>query len=72
MVKLSPRSCALVGRLATPTPEKLGGRVEDKAKDFFREVSLRLNMGPRSHIYAQGRQGYEQPSIYVGSIVVLS
>ena len=38
MVKLSPQSYALVGRLATPAPEKLGGRVEDKAKDFFREV----------------------------------
>ena len=39
MVKLSPQACALVGRLATPAPERLGGRVEDKAKDFFREVS---------------------------------
>ena len=38
MVRISPQINALVGRLATPAPEKLGGRVEDKAKDFFREV----------------------------------
>ena len=38
MVRITPQARALVGRLATPAPEKLGGRVEDKAKDFFREV----------------------------------
>lgn len=38
MVRVSPQTGALVGRLATPRPENLGGRVEDKAKDFFREV----------------------------------
>lgn len=38
MVRISPRACALVGRLASPAPQQLGNTVEDKAKDFFREV----------------------------------
>ena len=38
MVRASPRACALVGRLASPAPEQLGGNIEEKAKDFFREV----------------------------------
>jgi len=38
MVRLTRQACAQIGRLATPTPDKLGVTVEDKAKDFFREV----------------------------------
>lgn len=37
----SRAALAQIGRLATPTPEALGGSVEDKAKDFFREVGLK-------------------------------
>jgi len=42
MVRLTRQACAQIGRLATPTPDKLGVTVEDKAKDFFREVNAVL------------------------------
>jgi hypothetical protein len=42
MVRLTRQACAKIGRLATPTPDKLGVTVEDKAKDFFREVKFLL------------------------------
>jgi len=38
MVRFTPQPFAQIGRLTTPPAEALGGQVEGKVKDFFREV----------------------------------
>ena len=40
MVRVTSAQLAQIGRLATPTQERLGvGNTEGKVKDFFREVN---------------------------------
>ena len=40
MVRVAQKAFAQIGRLATPSPEVLGGATETKDKDFFREVYI--------------------------------
>ena len=45
MVRVSATNLAQIGRLATPSAEKLGVIAEGKVKDFYREVRTASSLG---------------------------
>ena len=60
MVKATSAQLAQIGRLATPTAEKLGlGSTEGKVKDFFREVGSEC----RHHLNSYGTITHAKPGV---------